>query len=283
LFGLKPTYGRVSEFGAFPLCWSVAHIGPIAASAADLAALYEVIAGPDPADPISTTQPPILRADPNQTDLAGVKLGMYWPWFNHADPEIVDRCSELVHRFQNLGAEIIQVEIPDLEAARLAHAVTITSEMAQAMERFGPDQRKRMGLDVRLHLALARKYAASDYVQAQRVRARIYKHFMHAFTKVDMIVTPTTAILPPVIRPEARLSGECDLQAMTEIMRFVTPANLAGLPAISVPAGFTAESVPVGLQGIAPPWHEHTLLRLAFASEKVVKRPRPPFSARILQ
>jgi Asp-tRNA(Asn)/Glu-tRNA(Gln) amidotransferase A subunit family amidase len=278
LFGLKPTYGRVSEFGAFPLCWSVAHIGPIAASAADLSALYDVIAGPDPFDPISMGQPPVLLANPNQKDLAGIKLGIYWPWFNDAEPAIVFRCSELVQKFQDRGAEIIEIEIPDLEAARLAHAVTITSEMAQAMERFGPAQRNRMGLDVRLQLALARNYTASDYIQAQRVRARIYKRFMHAFAQVDIIITPTTAILPPMIRPQVRLRSECDLQAMTEIMRFVTPANLAGLPAISVPAGFTSDGVPVGLQGIARPWHEHSLLRLAFASESLVKRPRPPFS-----
>ena len=275
LVGLKPTYGRVSEFGAVPLCWSVAHIGPIAASATDAALGYAVMAGPDPRDPISLRQPmPTLKGWDN-LNLSGLTLGVFWPWFRHASPEIVAACEDLIERFQQMGARLCAIEMPDLEAARVAHAITITTEMAQALEYTWEEHHREHNLDVRINLALARACTAGDYLKAQRVRTRMIAHFNRVLKAVDVIVTPTTAVTAPRLTAGALCGGESDLSVLSEIMRFVTVSNLTGLPAISFPAGYSADKLPIGMQAIGGAHDEPTLLRLALAAEQVVER-RPP-------
>jgi Asp-tRNA(Asn)/Glu-tRNA(Gln) amidotransferase A subunit family amidase len=275
LVGLKPTYGRVSEFGALPLCWSVAHIGPIAATATDATLGYAVMAGPDPRDPISLRQPVPTLKEWNNLNLRGLTLGVFWPWFRHAAPEIVAACESLLERFQQMGARVCAIEIPDLEAARVAHAITICTEMAQALEYAWDDHHREHNLDVRINLALARACTAGDYIKAQRARTRMISHFNRVLKAVDVILTPTTAVTAPRITAGASGGGESDLSVLTEIMRFVTVANLTGLPAISFPAGYGAGNRPIGMQAIGRAYDEPNLLRLALAAEQVVER-RPP-------
>ena len=275
LVGLKPTYGRVSEFGAVPLCWSVAHIGPIAATATDAALGYALMAGPDPRDPISLRQPEPTLKGWNNPDLSGLTLGVFWPWFRHASPEIVAACESLLERFQQLGARLSTIEIPDLEAARVAHAITISTEMAQALDYTRHEHHREHNLDVRINLALARACTAGDYLKAQRVRTRVISHFNRVLNAVDVIITPTTAVTAPRITTGALEGGESDLSVLTEIMRFVTVANLTGLPAISFPAAHGVNGLPIGMQAIGRAYDEPTLLRLALAAEQVVERQEP--------
>ncbi len=239
LVGLKATFARVSEFGAAPLDWSVAHIGPLAGSAADAALTYALIAGPDPKDTTSLHQPlPSLKGWDN-TNLKGLKLGVYWPWFRHADTEVVAACEAMLKEYEKMGCEIVEVVIPNLEANRVAHSITITSEMAQAMNETYGEHHKEHGLDVRVNLALARQFSATDYLTAQRIRTRMIDHFKNAFQQVDMILTPTTGISAPEIKKGALPEGESDLTTTIEIMRFATAANMTGLPAITFPVGYT--------------------------------------------
>jgi Asp-tRNA(Asn)/Glu-tRNA(Gln) amidotransferase A subunit family amidase len=133
VFGLKPTFGRVSEYGAAPLCWSVAHIGPLAGTAADAALAYAVMAGPDLHDANSLHQPLPTLENWDQHNLRGIKLGVYKPWFQHADPEVVAACETMLNRLTDMGAEIREIVIPDLELNRVALVVTIASEMVQAL------------------------------------------------------------------------------------------------------------------------------------------------------
>jgi Asp-tRNA(Asn)/Glu-tRNA(Gln) amidotransferase A subunit family amidase len=274
LVGLKPTFGRVSEYGAFPLCESLDYIGPLAASATDAALAYAVIAGPDPKDPMSLLQPlPGLDGWDN-IDLHGLKLGVYWPWFRHADPEVVAVCESLLNQFASMGAEICEVVIPDLEASRVAHTVIIMSELARSMNTYYEHHRDH-GLSERVTLAVARKLTAIDYLISQRIRTRMMNHFDEVFKQVDMVVTPTTAVPAPVIRNGALPNGESDLSTTVEIMRFATVGNLTGLPAISFPAGYTKNGLPIGMQAIGRAWQESLLLRLALASEQVVEKKAP--------
>lgn len=282
LVGLKATHGRVSEFGAFPNNWSIAHVGPLAGSATDAALAYGVIAGPDLKDPISRHQPLPTLSGWDTLDLHGLKLGVYWPWFRHADPEVVAACEALLKQFESMGAEIHEVVIPDLEANRVAHIVTIISEMAQAMNQMYDEHHKEHGLDVRINLALARQLKATDYLTAQRIRTRMINNFNHAFQQVDMILTPTTGIVAPPIKSEALPDGESDISTTIEIMRFVTAPNLTGLPAITFPAGYTTKGMPIGMQAIGRAWQETSLLRLALAAEQVVDRKAPQVYYRIL-
>jgi Asp-tRNA(Asn)/Glu-tRNA(Gln) amidotransferase A subunit family amidase len=281
LVGLKATFGRISEFGAFPLDWSLAHIGPMAGSTTDAALAYALIAGPDPKDPISLHQPlPSLKGWDN-LNLKGIKLGVYWQWFRHADAEVAAACEAMLREYEKMGCGIVEIVIPDLEANRVAHSVTILSEMAQAMNEFYAHH-KEHALDVRVNLAMARQLSATDYVTAQRVRTRMMNHFENVFRQADMIVTPTTGIAAPEIKPGALPDGESDLSTTIEIMRFVTAANMTGLPAVSFPVGYTKKGLPIGLQVIGKAWDEVNLLRMAFAAEPVVERKAPQVYFKLL-
>ncbi|HUX76239.1 MAG TPA: amidase [Anaerolineae bacterium] len=275
LVGLKSTFGRVSEFGAAPLAWSVAHLGPLAATATDATLAYGVIAGPDPRDPLSLHQPaPTLRGwdDPDLSDLT---LGVYWPWFRHATADVVSVCEGMLDEFEKRGASVQEIAIPGLENGRVAHVITIAAEMTQALGCHYDEHCREHGLDVRINLALARQFTARDYIQAQRVRTRMMADFDRVLEGVDVIVTPTTALPAPAIPRAALPHGDSDLTTLTEIMRFVTPANLTGLPAISFPAGYNEAGLPIGMQAMGRAWEEPTLLRLALVAEQVVERQTP--------
>ena len=282
VFGLKATYGRVSEYGAAPLDWSIAHIGPLAGTASDIALAYAVIAGPDPRDPNSLHQPLPTLENWDQLNLRGLKLGVYKSWFQHADAEVVAACESMLKRFTDMGAEIREIVIPDLELNRVAHTVSIVSEMVQAMSYTFTEHNHKHGLDVRLNLALGRAFTAQDYILAQRARTRIINNFNRVLKEVDMIITPTTAIAAPVIKKGALPNGESDLSTTVEIMRFVTAANMTGLPAISFPVGYTKNGLPIGMQAMGRAWEEHLLLRLAVNAEQAVERKEPQVHYKIL-
>ncbi len=282
LVGLKPTFGRVSEFSSAALCWSVAHNGPIGATVEDVALMYAVIAGPDPNDVHTLHQPPVTLERFDDFDLRDVTIGIFTPWFEHAAPALVEGCRKMLAAFQAMGARVQEIEIPELEAARVAHVVTITSEMYAALTHAYETHRTEFGLDVRTNLALARSFTAFDYVQAQRVRTRALAHFRRALEQVDVILTPATGCVAPKIPLDALPAGESDLTTLMEIMRFATPANLTGLPAISFPAGYDANGLPLGCQAIGRAWEEHLLLRLAHAAEQVVERRSPQVYYRVL-
>lgn len=282
VFGLKPTYGRVSEHGAAPLCWSVAHVGPIAGSATDTALAYAVMAGPDLRDPNSLHQPMPSLENWDQLNLNGLKLGVYKQWFRHAEKEVVAACESMLKQFESRGAEIREITIADLELNRVCHTITIVAEMVQAMSYTYDKHHKEHGLDVRLNLALGRAFSSQDYILAQRARTRIMRNFNRALEEVDLILTPATAIAAPAIPGDALPDGNSDLSTTIEIMRFVTAANMTGLPAISFPAGYTEKGLPVGMQAMGRAWDEATLMRLALNAEQVLERKAPKVHYRIL-
>lgn len=282
LVGLKATFGRVSEFGAFPLDWSVAHIGPIAASATDAALTYALIAGPDPKDPMSLHQPLPSLEGWEDLNLKGLKIGVYWQWFRHADAETVAACEAMLKEYEKMGCEIVEIVIPNLEANRVAHSIIILSEMAQGMDATYAAHHQEHALDVRINLAMARQFSATDYLTAQRIRTRIINHFNAAFQKADVILTPATGVSAPAIKKGALPDGESDLSTTIEIMRFVTAGNLTGFPAISFPVGYAQNNLPIGLQVIGKAWDEKTLLRMALAAEQVIERKAPQVHYKIL-
>ena len=275
VLGLKATYGRISEVGAYPLCWSVGHVGPLAASALDAALAYEVMAGADPGDPHTLGQPHPRIDGADAANLDGLVLGFYPPWFEDAQPEVVEVCRARLEALRERGAEVKEVELPELELARVAQLITIASEMLTSMTPLLPAHRKELGLDVRTNLALAAAMDNVDYVRAQQARARVCRIFAAVLAEVDAIVTPTNGCVAPPIRPDVFSAGESDLAILSALMRFIGPPNLTGLPAISVPAGYDSEGAPVGLHAIGRPWAEHTLLRIAAVAERTLERGAP--------
>jgi Asp-tRNA(Asn)/Glu-tRNA(Gln) amidotransferase A subunit family amidase len=232
---------------------------------------------------MSLHQPaPTLRGW-DTVNLAELRLGVYWPWFRHATPDVVTVCEAMLESFQERGSTIVDVTIPDLEPARVAHVISIGSEMGQALDRYDAAHRRDWGLDVRTNMALIREFSARDLVQAQRVRTRMMANVNRVLEHVDVILTPAAALPAPPV-PEAALShGESDLTTLTEVMRFAPLANMTGHPAISFPAGYNDAGLPIGLQAIGRAWEEPTLLRLALAAEGIVERKRPQLHYSILE
>jgi Asp-tRNA(Asn)/Glu-tRNA(Gln) amidotransferase A subunit family amidase len=247
-----------------------------------MALAYAVMAGPDLRDPNSLHQPLPTLEGWDKADLRGIKLGVYKEWFQHADPEVVAACEVMLKRFTDMGAEIREIAIPDLELNRVAHTVTIVSEMVQAMSYTYPEHHREHGLDVRINLALGRAFNAGDYLLAQRARTRIIRNFENALKDVDIILTPSTGIPAPEIKKGALPDGDSDLSVTVEIMRFVTAGNMTGLPAISFPAGYTTKGLPIGMQAIGRAWQENLLLRLAINAEQAVERKEPQVHFKVL-
>ena len=172
--------------------------------------------------------------------------------------------------------------IPDLVACRVAHLIVIAGEMTQALGQYDQQHRKDYGLDVRTNLALAREFTARDYIKAQRVRTRMMANFNQVLKDVDVVLTPVSGVAAPQIKATALPDGDSDLTTLSEIMRFGVVANMTGLPAISFPVGYTQTGLPLGMQAIARPWEEITLLRFACAAEQLEKRQKPQVWYQIL-
>lgn len=294
VFGLKLTSGRVSDSGEALLAPTVANLGPIASNARDLALAYLTIAGPDPDDPHTLLQP-TPTIDGFLKGVEGLRIGIYDEWFDHASEEVVTTARGMITALRDQGAEIVEIEIPKLDELRVAHLVTITTEMRWALNETYRERRSDFGHETRLNLALGRFLTGTDYLKAQQIRAEAMERFREIFDRVDLIATPTTANLPPRLHRGRLLSGVSDLSSLTETMRFAIQANILGFPAVSVPAGFiTAHSrhfwqtvqerdedgtvysqVPVGLQFMTRHWNEALLLRMARICEEIVVRPRP--------
>jgi len=280
VFGLKPTFGRLSERGVAPLCMTMAHVGPIAACVRDLAIAYALMAGRDPADPNTGHQPaPTLAA--LDSSLAGRRIGVYKPWFEDAAPSVVQACSGMLDAFADAGVEIVEIDLPGLNLLRTVHLITIASEILASQ--WDADGRRRVySHDLRLNFALSRYLTGRDYVHAQRLRADLCQHFYQTLTQVDAIATPTIGLTAPQIPQQALTTGLADISLTDNIMRFITAANVTGLPAVTFPAGYDELGLPIGCQLIGRAWTEDVLLRFAAAGERLVRWRNPAIHRRLL-
>jgi Asp-tRNA(Asn)/Glu-tRNA(Gln) amidotransferase A subunit family amidase len=240
------------------------------------------MAGPDRRDPNSTAQPPLDLARFGEGNLEGLTIGIYRAWFEHANRDVVACCDRVLTELVSRGASVVDVVIPDLGLLRTAHLVTIVSEMRASHGHHIKRNGSAYNLDTRLNLALAGHMLATDYVHAQRLRARFDDHFGKALRKADVLLTPTTACTAPIIPADALASGESNLEVTDRIMRFAPAANLTGLPAISCPAGYDSDGLPVGAQFTGRAWSEGLLLRLASVVETFVERRPPKVHRRLL-
>ncbi|KAL6766412.1 hypothetical protein ACKKBG_A35910 [Auxenochlorella protothecoides x Auxenochlorella symbiontica] len=294
--GLKPTHDRLDHSQGPEVDCTVAVLGPLAASVADCQLAYAVMAGargpgscagPHGSDPGPTTPPVRLSAGLPRAGqdlsgaLAGKQAGIYWKWFEDASPEVLAACRAAVEKLRGAGLEVVDIVIPELRHQRLAHSVTICSEMRSAMSGplSVPAVRCQLDGETRASLTNAVGFTGAFYVNAQRVRTRSEAHFRRAFAACDLILTPTTPAAAPRCKPGALAAGETDLATTLGLMRFITPANFLGFPALTLPVGVDAAGLPLGLQLMAPPWHEAGLLHAGAVLEAalgggVVPRPR---------
>jgi len=280
--GLKATWSRISEWGAAPICWSVGHLGPIGATVNDIALGYTLMAGADTKDDNTLEQPLVHLKDYQNNDLKKLRIGVYTPWFEHASKEVVDQCYEAIKILQQHGATRHEITIHQLDVQRISHAVTIAGEMLAGVDEVYRNNPARFGLDTRINLALATTFTARDYIKAQQIRTLAIREFHQAFDDVDVIITPSSAITAPKINERAQPAGESNLSVLTEIMRFATPGNMTGLPAVTVTAGYDNKGLPIGVQLMGRPWEEHLLLQLARIIEESTMHKPPAINFKLL-
>ncbi len=273
--GLKATFSRISEAGVPPLCWNVGHVGPLGLTVADVAAAYALIAGPDPREPLTLAQPPVHLSGLGDGSLEGVRLGVCWPYFEDAQPDVVRRAREALKACTDAGATVVELPPPDHNTILWTHVVIITSEMAAAMRKHVREDVTRFALDSRLNLAMGRHFRGTDLVHAMRHRARLTQEQLELMKTCDAVVTPTTGTTAPPIPEETLPGGESNLALLEQLMRFVRLPNLTGFPSLAVPSGYDAKGLPTSVMFTGRPYEEHLLFRLGRVVEASVERRVP--------
>jgi aspartyl-tRNA(Asn)/glutamyl-tRNA(Gln) amidotransferase subunit A len=269
--GLKPTYGRVSVFGAVPLSPTLDHVGPLARTVEDAAIVLRAIAGRDPRDPASLALPP-LRWPKNWKKLPKrLRVGLPRDFFmEKLDDAVRGLVEAALKHFERRGAELVEVPLPSLVASVEPSnhiALAEATHYHQSMGYF-PARSLDYGEDVRKRLELGREIRAVDYLRAFDAQKQVRAEFDCAFAMVDAILAPTTPVAAPRLGEKMLRIGGQEEPVRAALLRLCRPANFAGLPAISVPCGFTQAGLPVGLQFIGPPCGEETILRIALAYEQ---------------
>ncbi|GLE06043.1 hypothetical protein PINS_up015254 [Pythium insidiosum] len=269
--GIKPTFQRVPPLS--PDCPSVAHIGPIAGTVRDAAIGYALLSGGDVSFPRSFSQPKIqLTAFDETKSLNGLKVGYFAEYVNHSAPEVSAAVRGALTKLKALGAELVETKLDHLLPIQMAHALTITSEMAQNLDKYY-SRWSELSPEVETILTFARHYSALDFVAAQRVRAFALRQLQQkVFDHVDVFVSPSTGITAPEIRPDVHDAGELHMGQVGDIFRYSAYGNLVGNPGTAVPIGYDARGLPISLQVQSAHWNEDVMLRVAHAAEHVYAR-----------
>ena len=279
--GLKPTYGRVSLTGVWPLAPSLDHPGPMARTPADAALLLEAIAGIDPADPSSEDVPLGDLRGELPRGLTGLTVGVCQGLeLVELAPHVRATFAVALGHCQSAGARIVDVRLP--EASRIYPAFSLI-QRAEALDshrraRLFPTRRSEYGADVLARLELATEATIEQYLAATADRQRARAAFARLFRDCDVLLTPVAAGSP---FPDGKESGQHlgrEITFRDLVMPFTTPQDLCGLPACSLRAGFDPEGIPIGVQFTGRPWSEATVLRAAqglFAATPDVQMRRP--------
>jgi aspartyl-tRNA(Asn)/glutamyl-tRNA(Gln) amidotransferase subunit A len=269
--GLKPTFGRVSVFGTMPLSPTLDHVGPLARSVADAALLLGLIAGRDSLDSTSSQRRVENFRGALRQPLRKFRLGRprehYW---EKLDPEVRRATEDAVRDMQKHGALVHEVSLPHLKESLDAATDISLAEALHVHEAAGyfPSRAAEYGEEVRQRIEAGGNVPANRYLAGFDVRKKLLAEFDAAFQNVDAIVAPTAPVPAPLIGAESvQIEGE-QVGVRPAIVGHSRPANFTGLPAISVPCGFTSAGLPVGLQLIGRAFDEAILLRIAFSYER---------------
>ncbi|NOJ92447.1 Asp-tRNA(Asn)/Glu-tRNA(Gln) amidotransferase subunit GatA [Corallococcus coralloides] len=286
--GLKPTYGRVSRYGVIAFASSLDQPGPMARTVGDTAALFQLIARHDPLDSTSADveSPDCLTG--LEDGVRGLKLGVPREYFAEGmDPEVAGTLRASLEELEKLGATLVDVSLPHTKYALATYYLLASSEASSNLARydgirygqrakdarglkelytqtrgqgFGAEVKRRIMLGT---YALSAGYYDAYYLRAQKVRTLIREDFTKVFQQVDAIVSPTSPV------PAFKLGAKVDDPLSMYLMDVYTlPCNLAGLPGLSVPCGFTQGGLPIGMQLLGRPFDEARLLRIARAFER---------------
>ncbi|MFA5168607.1 MAG: Asp-tRNA(Asn)/Glu-tRNA(Gln) amidotransferase subunit GatA [Candidatus Omnitrophota bacterium] len=285
--GVKPTYGRVSRYGLIAFGSSFDQIGPLTKTVEDAAILTNIISGHDPKDSTSSPEKVPDFTQALTRDVKGLKVGLPKEYFIEGiDPEIEKNVRQAADIYRKLGAEIKTISLPHTEYSVAVYYIVAVAEASSNLGRFdgveyglrvptkdlremyfetrdqgfGQEAKRRILLGT---FVLSAGYYEAYYLKGQKVRTLIRQDFEKAFKEVDVILSPTSPTAAFKIGEKA-----ADPIAMYLSDIFTIPANLAGIPAMSVPCGFTSGGLPIGLQLMARPFDEATMFRAAYAFEQ---------------
>jgi aspartyl-tRNA(Asn)/glutamyl-tRNA(Gln) amidotransferase subunit A len=261
--GLKPTYGRVSLRGVIPLSWNLDHAGPITRTVKDAALVLQLIAGYDPQDPASIQM--LLGDYLNHLEdkIKGKKIALaVGAYVEESDAEVMAAVNETAKVFTTLGAKIEKVEMDFLREAALANGLMTQADGAAYHRKRLTEHPGWFGADVRQRLETGRAFTSTEYALARRAQMEMKNRFIQFFERYDFLLLPSTPITAPWIE------GTDAIEQARRLTRFTAPFNLTGLPAISVPCGYSKQGLPIGLQIAAKAWNEGGVLRAAHAYER---------------
>ena len=270
IVGLKPTYGRVSRAGAMPLSWSLDHLGPMARTVADAALMLGAMAGHDPADATSSRRAVPDYAGALARGVAGLRVGLpenYY--FDGVSPEVAAAVREAASVIGRLGAVVTELQLPDPQPMTDVASLISWCESSAVHARIVRERPHELGSVVRARLELGFHVSAYDYLQAARIRARLTREFVReVFAEVDVLLTPVIPEPAPALdQVTAGAPGEV-VRRMARFARLTRPLNGLGLPALSVPCGFTGSGLPQALQIVGRPFDETTVLQVGHAYEQ---------------
>jgi aspartyl-tRNA(Asn)/glutamyl-tRNA(Gln) amidotransferase subunit A len=298
IVGMKPTYGRVSRFGLVAFASSLDQIGPLAHQVRDAALVLEVVAGHDPRDSTSAAQPVPQYTQIVEQQIRPLTIGVAREYFGEGlDAEVERSVREAIRVYANLGAVIKDISLPASPYAIATYYIVATAEASSNLARydgvhyghratqfenlidmysrsrgegFGKEVKRRIMLGT---YVLSSGYKDAYYVKALKVRRLIKNDFDRAFAECDVIIGPTS---PTPAFPIGQRTEDPLAMYLADI--YTVSCNLAGLPGISIPCGFTRDGLPIGLQILAPPFEEEKLLRVARMYEKAtdwhMRRPK---------
>ncbi|WP_414041001.1 AtzE family amidohydrolase [Acidithiobacillus sp. M4-SHS-6] len=259
IFGLKPTYGRLSRAGTFPFCPSLDHVGPMSRNVPDLAVVYDVLQGHDPRDPVSAQRECEATSDALDDGIAGLKIALAGGYFRKQATEAAEQAVQKVIDCLGVSQEI---EITGAAQARAAAYLITNAEssnlhlgrLRQYAADYDPDVRDRMLAGALL--------PASWVIQAQRFRSYYRRELQKIFTKYDLLIAPATPMPAPLIGQRSmELDGETML-VRPHLGLYTQPLSFIGLPVVVVPVS-TPGAMPIGVQIVAAPWQEKKALRAA--------------------
>lgn len=272
--GLKPTYGRVSNFGVIPLSWSMDHVGIINKSVTDAALTLQTIAGYDPFD-ITTSSLPVPDYTSNIEDgVKGLRIGIPRNYFfDRIDPEVKQQVEKAIQVLIDLGATPVEVTLPsDLELSLLLSFTIVFSEASSYHEPLLKKWADLYSPDVRLYLGAGEVITATKYLKAQRLRTSFKQSLNSVMEQVDVLVTPTVPSPAVKIGQESvEINGQAE-RVSEAMFRYTSPFNLTGQPSLAVPCGLTEKGLPISMQIVGRAFDEATILRVGRAFEAATNK-----------
>ncbi len=273
--GLKPTYGLVSRRGVAALSWTTDHVGPLTRTAADAGIVLGTIAGHDPGDPTSVARSPDDYAQIMLRPVRGLRVGVVHREFDGVHPDVQRAALEAVETLKSLRMEVRDVEVPPLEQAVVALLTVLAVEAASYHRQWLAQHPEGYSQAVRDRLKMGALIPAVDYLQAMRYRRVFGDRLIRVFESVDVLVLPASP------GPAHPFSEETPGRDFTPYVRRTGPFNLTGLPALSVPCGFSTDALPIGLEIVGRPFADGMVLQVAHAYQQVTEwhQRRPAIAA----